>query len=72
MASTISGKMITQLLWYSISHCMFTAEFATELVTRSGFRQVQICRFRETKSEHPGIVELDDREMESFFVEATK
>jgi ubiquinone/menaquinone biosynthesis C-methylase UbiE len=72
MASTISGKMITQLLWYSISRCMFTAEFATELVTRSGFRQVQICRFRETKSEHPGIVELDDREMESFFVEATK
>jgi ubiquinone/menaquinone biosynthesis C-methylase UbiE len=71
-AKTISGKMITQLLWYSISRCMFTAEFATELLQRSGFRDTKICSFRETSSAHPGIVELDDREMESFFVEATK
>jgi hypothetical protein len=51
---------------------MFTAEFATELAERCGFRKVEICSFRETKSDHPGIVEMDDREMESFFVEATK
>jgi len=71
-ARTISGKMITQLLWYGISRCMFTAEFATELVERGGFRNVQICGFRQTKSDHSGIIELDDRELESFFVEGTK
>jgi ubiquinone/menaquinone biosynthesis C-methylase UbiE len=72
VATTISGKMITQLLWYSVSRCMFTAEFATELLTRSGFRDVKLCRFRQTHSSFPGIVELDDRELESFFVEAAK
>jgi predicted SAM-dependent methyltransferase len=72
MAKTISGKMITQLLWYSISRCMFTTEFATELLERGGFRDVQGCGFRKTNSSFPGIVELDDRECESFFVEATK
>jgi ubiquinone/menaquinone biosynthesis C-methylase UbiE len=71
-AQTISGKMITQLLWYSISRCMFTAEFATELLARSGFRDIKLCGFRQTQSSFPGIVELDDRELESFFVEATK
>jgi len=71
-AKTLSGKMITQLLWYGISRCMFTAEFATELLERSGFREIKVCGFRQTRSNFPGIVELDDRELESFFVEATK
>lgn len=71
-AKTISGKMITQLLWYSISRCMFTVEFATELLERSGFRDIKVCGFRQTQSGIPGIVELDDRELESFFIEARK
>ena len=69
---SISGKMIVQLLWYGQSRCMFTSEFVTELLERNGFQQIQFCRFRETKSLHPGIVELDDRELESLFVEAQK
>lgn len=72
VTATISGKMITQLLWYSISRCMFTAEFATELLQRSGFRDIKICSFRQTQCGIPGIIELDDRELESFFVEARK
>lgn len=69
---TLSGKMIVQLLWYGRSRCMFTQEFAAELLARAGFHSIQHCRFRETASEYPGIVELDDRELESFFVEARK
>lgn len=69
---SISGKMIVQLTWYGRSRCMFTGEFAIELLSRNGFRDIQLCRFRETKSEHPGIVELDDRELESLFIEARK
>ena len=51
---------------------MFTLEFASELLDRGGFRSIQGCAFRQTASRYPGIVELDDRELESFFIEATK
>lgn len=71
-ANTFSGKMIVQLSWYGLSRCMFTAEFATELLTRAGFVNVQLCQFRQTPSPFPGITELDDRELESFFIEGTK
>jgi SAM-dependent methyltransferase len=71
-AQTLTGKMIMQLLWYGRSRTMFTMEFMTEMLTSGGFRGIQLCSFRETKSPFPGIVELDDRELESFFIEARK
>jgi SAM-dependent methyltransferase len=72
VAKTLSGKMIVQLLWYGRSRCLFTREFVLELLTRCGFQSIQFCGFGQTASEYPGIVELDDRELESFFVEARK
>jgi SAM-dependent methyltransferase len=69
---SLSGKMIVQLLWYGRSRSMFTAEFATELLARNGYSSIQPCPFRQTASPFPGIVELDDRELESFFIEARK
>jgi predicted SAM-dependent methyltransferase len=69
---SISSKMIVQLLWYGRSRTMFTVEFATELLARNGFHSIQACGFHLTHSPHPGIVELDDREVESFFIEARK
>jgi SAM-dependent methyltransferase len=69
---SLSGKMIVQLLWYGRSRSMFTVEFTTELLARNGFRSMQSCPFRQTASPFPGIVELDDRELESFFIEARK
>src|SRR5439155_11629753 len=72
VVKTLSGKMIVQLLWYGRSRCLFTTEFTTELLTRCGYQSIQACRFRQTASEFSGIVELDDRELESFFIEATK
>jgi SAM-dependent methyltransferase len=71
-ASTIGGKFVTQLLWYGWSRTFFTHDFTDELLTKAGFREIHACSFRETKSRFPGIVELDNRERESFFVEATK
>lgn len=68
----LSGKMITQLLWFGQSRCMFTAEFARELLARNGFASISPCAFRETKSPHRGITDLDDRELESLFIEAVK
>src|SRR3954454_2504283 len=60
-AKSLSGKMISQLLWFGQSRSMFTVEFATELLARNGFHTIRKCRFRETASEHAGITELDNR-----------
>jgi len=69
---TLSGKLIVQLLWLGRSRSMFTTEFATELLARNGYMSIQPCSFRQTASPYSGIVELDDRELESFFIEARK
>jgi SAM-dependent methyltransferase len=69
---SLAGKMIVQLTWYGRSRSMFTVEFAAELLARTGFRAIERCGFRQTASPFPGIVELDDRQLESFFIEATK
>lgn len=69
---SLSGKMIVQLTWFGQSRCMFTHEFIEELLSRNQFQQVTRCKFQKTSSAHPGIVELDNRELESLYVEATK
>jgi len=69
---SVSGKMIVQLTWYGMCRCMFTEPFATELLARNGFSRIDVCGFRQTKSPFAGIVELDNRELESFYLEAYK
>ena len=69
---SLGGKMIVQLTWYGYSRSMYTFDFIEELLYRAGFRRVERCSYRQTVSEHAGIVELDDRERESLFVEAVK
>jgi SAM-dependent methyltransferase len=68
-----SGKFITHLLWYGYSVTLFTADFIEELLWKSGYRHVGQCSFEQTASSHaPGILELDNREAESLFVEGVK
>jgi predicted SAM-dependent methyltransferase len=69
---TISGNFITHVLWYSLTHTLFTYEFAEELLLKAGFSSVRRVDYRQTSSNFPEIVELDSREDESFFVEAIK
>jgi predicted SAM-dependent methyltransferase len=71
-ARTLSGKMIAQLLWYGQSRMMFTWESIQELLIRNGFTDIQRCGFRQTRSALQGITDLDDRELESLFVEARR
>ena len=68
----ISGKLIVQLIWYGYSRTMFTYEFAEELIQKAGFQNVHQCGYQETRSSFSEIVSLDNRERESFFVEAVK
>lgn len=69
---TISGNFITQILWYNYTRTPFTYEFAEELLRKAGFSDVRRVSYRQTTSLYPEIVELDDREKESFYVEAFK
>ena len=66
---TLSGKLITQLLWYGYSRSLFTFEFSKDLMAQAGFRDIERCSYRATASPFPDIVALDNREHESFFIE---
>jgi predicted SAM-dependent methyltransferase len=66
---SLGGRFIVQMLWYGYSRSLFTADFALELLEKAGFVEVRECAFGVTASGIPEIVELDNREEESLFVE---
>ena len=70
--SSPGGKLIAQLVWYGYSRTLFVPQFAEELLRKAGFAQVHHLAGGETASAHPDIVALDDRPLESFFVEAVR
>jgi SAM-dependent methyltransferase len=70
--SSLGGKLITQLIWYGYSRTLFVPQFAEELLRRAGFAQVHHLQLGTTASPYPDIVALDDRPLESFFVEAVR
>ena len=67
---SLAGKMMVQLTWYGRSKSMFTWEFTRELLARNGFRDITRCDYQKSSSGLPGICELDNRPIESLFVEA--
>lgn len=70
--TSLSSKMIVQLLWYGYSRTLFTPELIEELLLKAGFRAAIHCLFGQTASPFEAIVELDNRPDESLFVEAVK
>jgi SAM-dependent methyltransferase len=71
-ATTPGGRLITQMLWYGYSKSLFTPDFSVELLQKAGFVDVVLCEAHQTANRFAEIVELDNREAESFYVEATK
>lgn len=69
---SLAGKMIVQLTWYGQSRSMFTFDFTRELLERNGYAAIRRCDYQQTHSPFAGIVELDNRQLESLFVEASK
>ena len=67
--SSLGGRFVVQMLWYGYSRSLFTDDFAVELLEKAGFVDVAECSFQVTASGIPEIVELDNREDESIFVE---
>jgi predicted SAM-dependent methyltransferase len=71
-ARTLGGKLVVQMIWYGYSRSVFTNDFVEELLLKAGFARVARCAYRQTASPFAEIVELDNREQESLFVEAVK
>ena len=71
-ARSVGAKFVTQMVWYGYSRSLFVPDFVEELLQRAGFDQVNHCAYRKTASVWGDIVELDNRERESMFVEAVK
>lgn len=70
-ASTPGGRFITHMLWYGYSRTLFTPDFAGELLRKAGFTDVHERPFGATGSPFAEITMLDNREEESFFMEAS-
>jgi len=71
-AVTPGGRFVTQILWYGYSRSLFTLDFATELLEKAGFVEIVACTAHQTASGVAEIVELDNREKESFYIEGTR
>ena len=69
-AKSLGAKLITQLIWYGYSRTLFTSEFIEEMLIKAGFSRVVHCAYRQTSGPDPEIVDLDNREPESLYVEA--
>ena len=70
--TSLGGKFVVHMLWYGYSVTLFTADFAEELLRRAGYRDVRHCAYAQSAAGLDGIVDLDNREHESLYVEATK
>ena len=71
-ARSMGGKLVVQMTWYGHSRSLFTLDFTQELLMKAGFTRSVPCAYRQSASDYPDIVELDNREQESLFVEASK
>ncbi len=71
-AQTPDGRFIRHILWYGYTRTLFTPDFTRELLEAAGFLDVRTCGFGTTESPFPEIVQLDNREDESFFVEGSR
>ena len=71
-ARSLGGKFITQTIWYGYTRTPFTEDFIEELLLKAEFTRVDRCSYMQTASPFPDIVELDNREHESLYVEAVK
>ncbi|MCU1462939.1 MAG: putative methyltransferase [Acidimicrobiales bacterium] len=71
-ATSLGGKFVFHILWFGHSLTMFTRDFAEELLNRAGFQDIRHCAYLQTYSRFAEIVELDQREQESLFIEARR
>jgi predicted SAM-dependent methyltransferase len=69
-AVSVGAKLVAQLIWYGSTRTPMNFDAAREFLARAGFADVRRCGFGQTDSGYAEIASLDDRQRESFFVEA--
>lgn len=69
---SLGAKLVARIVWHNDLQTPFTYDLAAEALDKGGFAGAVRCRFRETRSRFPGIVDCDNRESESFFIEANR
>ena len=67
---SLGAKLVAQIVWHNDLQTPFTFDLAKEALEKAGFAAVERCAFRQTRSGAAEIVDCDNREAESFFVEA--
>jgi len=71
-AKSIGAKLVTQIIWYGSVRTPFVFDFIEELLLRAGFENTTRCQYRQTATRYADIVQLDNRQRETLFVEADK
>ena len=66
------AKLVAEIVWHNDIATPFTYDLAAEVLEKAGFVNIVRCAFRKTASPFREIVECDNRERESFFVEASR
>jgi SAM-dependent methyltransferase len=71
-AESIGAKLITQLIWYGYARTLFVRDVVELNPAQGAVPRVYHVGCCQTRSPYPDIVELDNREAESLFVEAVE
>lgn len=71
-ATSLGAKFILHTIWFGYSRTLFNFPLVREMLGSAGYASIGRCGYRQTRSGHPDIVALDNREDESLFVEAAK
>ena len=71
-ARSIGAKFVTQMTWYGYSQQPVRARLRRGAARAGRLRADQPLPYKQTASRWPDIVDLDNRERESLFVEAVK
>lgn len=69
---TLDGAWLRFMHWHGDARSGFTFESLAQLLKSNGFRKVRRCTYKQTRSDYSELVNLDQREAESIFVECTK
>jgi predicted SAM-dependent methyltransferase len=68
----LGARFCTWVTWFGTHKSIFTHEYLETLLDEAGFTYTYIVEYKESATDLDGITDLDDRQMESLFVEAVK
>jgi predicted SAM-dependent methyltransferase len=68
----VDARFCTWATWFGTHKSIFTHEYLETLLDEAGFSYTYITEYKESPTKTDGITDLDDRQVESLFMEAVK